>query len=435
MDGNGNDMLGVFAGIVRRGLIALVVVSGFVACGLWWYAHAGRETKPQSVVPMLGYLEVVNGQKVLHLKGEPYVMGRNYGTLLKDELAQVQGMFDGVLAGFAQENGIPAWVAGFVLDCVYRGCAPHIPDRYKLEMEGIADASGIRLATLRRMHVMSELTERHCSVYAAFGKATCDGRTYMGRNFDWAMELGLQEHAILILYEPEGYVPFASAGYVGLTGILSGMNMDGISIGQIGAVTTAGRSDGVPLMFMMRRVLEEARCVNDATTIFTTARRTVGYNYVVADGDHGMARAYETNAHYCAVFADNDPKETVEYAIRMDDAVFRADEAMDQDVRKSQTCAKGYPNMPYGSNSYDHRYKGMASGLKANYGALNAESALQIVRDTAMRDTNLHGVLADVTDRILWVAHAKGTEDASKQPYVRFDLYDLFRPASNRKQN
>ncbi|HRZ18173.1 MAG TPA: hypothetical protein P5141_11480, partial [Candidatus Hydrogenedentes bacterium] len=118
-------------------------------------------------------------------------------------------------------------------------------------------------------------------------------------------------------------------------------------------------------------------------------------------------------------------KETVEYAIRIPDAVFRADEAMDPTVRSLQRCAKA-PDLPYGSNSYDHRYKGIGTRVKEQYGKIDAAAALEILKATAMVDTNLHAVLTDGTNLKMWVAHAKNGQDASKQHFVEYDLKTLF---------
>ncbi len=111
------------------------------------------------------------------------------------------------------------------------------------------------------------------------------------------------------------------------------------------------------------------------------------------------------------------------------------DEAMDPAVRKNQKCANGYPNMPYGSNSYDHRYKGMATRIEKHFGEIDQAIALDIVKAVAMRNINLHSVLCNATDRVMWVAHASGTEDAWKQPYIRYDLRELFRPPDKRDAN
>ena len=401
-------------------LAALVVVAGYV------YTHPVRGPKQAVDVAAQAYVEEVDGTSVVHLKGTPYEMGYQHGALCSERVRAGLEAFEALLEMGQRETGIPVFVMNFLLDCVYRRSSPYIPDKFERELEGLADGSGVPLAALRRVHVISLLTERNCSSFAVFGKATADGRLFHGHNFDWNMEAGIQNNAALFLYEPKGGVPFAAYGYAGMIGYVSGMNMQGISVGFIGAVTRDGRSAGLPLMLTLRKVLEEAGSVDEARAIIEQAHRGVGYNYVIADGKRNEARAFETTAHHFAAFTDNDEAETCEYAIRIDDAVFRADEAMDPTVRSFQTCSKGYPNMPYGSNSYDHRYKGMADRIRKHYGKIDQKIALEIVQAVAMRKSNLHSVLCDATNFQIWAAHAKGQEGAYTQPYVHFDLKKLF---------
>jgi len=411
--------------VVKALVVLSVLVVALVAFACW-LSHPGRGPQAQVDPHAKGRIEQIDGTLVLHLKGSPYEMGFQHGALAREQVHMAMARVDELLQKAKDEVGLPRFAAEFLLGAEYRLCMPYIPERYQREMEGLADGAGVDLKILRGMLVVSELTERYCSAFAVFGKATGNGRLYHGRNFDWVMDAGLQNDAALILYEPDGYVPFASAGYLGTVGVLSGMNMEGISISQIGAVNKDGSFRGVPLMVMLRRILEEAKDLDKATDIIANSKRTVGYNYVVADGKAMAAKAYETCAHHCAIFTDNAPKETVEYAIPLENAVFRADEAMDQTVRSFQTCSKGYPNMPYGSDSYDHRYKGMATDIKAHYGAIDEKVALDILKNAAMRNTNLHSVLYNPTDLDMWVAHAKGKEDAWKQAYVHYDLKKLF---------
>ena len=421
--------------ILKKTAVGLLIVIGAAIVVGWWYIHPARGPKLAVNPNEKGYVETIEGTVVLHLKGTPYEMGYQHGALTKERAKKVETGFNQLLERAKKEVGLPTFASKLILDVVYRMCMNNIPERLRREMEGIADGAEIDLQTLHRMHAVSEVTERNCSVFAVWGKATKDGKMYFGRNFDWMMDGGMQEAAVLILYEPEekGMIPFASAGYIGLVGVLSGMNMEGVAIGQIGAVTRDQSFAGLPLMLVMRRLVEESHSVDDATTILTTVKRTVGYNYVVADAKANTARAYETCAHHCAVFQDNDPKETVEYALPIENAVFRADEAMDQTVRSFQACSKGYPNLPYGCNSYDHRYKGMATRIKDNYGKIDSATALETLKAVAMRDTNLHAVLCNVTDHEIWVAHAKGAEDAWKQPFIKYELNELFKRPADRK--
>ena len=409
------------------GILAISAVSPlFCAMGAWLYLHPGRGPHEKVDPHAKGYLETVEGLPVIHLKGSAYEMGYQQGALAREHVAASVGSFQRLLQMVHDDTGVPAFVFNLLLDGLYRRSASYIPPYQIRELEGLADASGVDIRILRRMHVMSELEQRNCSSFAVFGKATEGGKLYHGHNMDWDMSIGLQDQAALFLYEPDNGIPFAAFGYFGMVGHSSGMNMNGVSIGVIGAVTKDSRYVGIPFMSLLRDVLQNAHGLDEASAILASAHRTVGYNYVFSCADTPSAKAYETSAHQYAAFSDNDPKETVEYAIRIESAVFRADEAMDPTVRRSQRCARGYPNMPYGCNSYDHRYKGMATRIQQNYGRIDAQTALSILKSVAMDGTNLHSVLCNTTDREMWVARARGMEDACKQHYIHIDLKQQF---------
>ncbi|MCX5770515.1 MAG: C45 family autoproteolytic acyltransferase/hydrolase [Candidatus Hydrogenedentes bacterium] len=423
--------------LLKRGLIAFVVLFIVLATASVFYVRPGRG--PRETVDLnAGSLQTIDGIRVVHLKGSPYAMGYQHGALLKTEVQRAAAGFDAILDEASGEFkftiagrqiALPREGINIILDVLYRRCSVYFPARYARELEGLADGAGVPLQKVRRMQVLSELTERACSAFAVWGNATGNGKHYHGHNFDWAIESKIQDNAGLFIYQPDGLVPFAAPGYAGLIGHFSGMNAQKITVSMIGAINTDGRSTGIPLALLLRSLLEQSKNLDDAMRIITTAHRTVGYNYVISDGKVPTARAFETTANKCAIFTDNDPEETVEYAIRIDDAVFRADEAMDQNVRKTQKCSKGWPNMPYGSNSYDHRYKGIATRIKQNYGKIDDTVALDILKATAMVDANIHGFLANATDNVVYYAHAAGLEDASKQTYVRFDLNQLMQQA------
>ena len=411
--------------VFLTGVVLVLAVTGFV------WIHPGRGPVEKVDPNEKGYAEEIEGTLVLHLKGSPYEMGFQRGSLARDRVQLMIQRFDGLLEKAKEEVGLPKFAANLILDITYQLCSPYIPDRYKREMEGLADGSGADLQVIRRGQVISVITERGCSSFALWGKATADGKLYQGRNFDWVLDAGLEDTAVLALYEPDGRNRFACAGYAGQLGVLSGMNMEGISIAQIGAITKDKSLRGTPLEFVLRRILEECSDLDQVTALIKTAKHTVGYNYVIADGDARDARAYETTAHQVAVFGPNDPKETCEYAIRIEDAVFRADEAMDPTVRSLQECANA-PGMPYGSNSYDHRYKGIATRVQEHFGKIDQATALDILRATAMNNANLHAVLTNTTDRQMWVSHAKNGQDASKQAFVHYDLNRLFQRPEKR---
>jgi hypothetical protein len=65
-------------------------------------------------------------------------------------------------------------VAGVALDLTYEITRPYTNRKYYEEMRGIADASGVPLKLIRRIHMIGELTKGTCSMFGAWGKATPD---------------------------------------------------------------------------------------------------------------------------------------------------------------------------------------------------------------------------------------------------------------------
>ena len=178
----------------------------------------------------------------------------------------------------------------------------------------------------------------------------------------------------------------------------------------------------------MRRVLEEAEDLKTAMTIIQEAPRTVGINYVVADAKAPRAVAIETTRRHVRVFEADDPKEHgITYARPMAHAVFRADTAMDPEIRDDQVASNGDPARPgledpAGSSSYDVRYLGQAKALARFDGRLDVQRALEVVREIAPR-SNVQSVLFAWPQ--VWVANAEGTQRAASSAYHRLNAERL----------
>jgi hypothetical protein len=182
------------------------------------------------------------------------------------------------------------------------------------------------------------------------------------------------------------------------------------------------------MVFLMRRVLEEADDLEDAAALIAGAQRTVGVNYVVADASARRAVAIETTRRHVRVFQADDPAEReVAYARPMMDVVFRADTAMDPAIRDRQLASHGDPRRPgledpAGSSAYDTRYLGQAEGLSTSFGGLEGGRAQGIARAVAP-GSNVQSVIFAWPD--LWVANAHGTTPAVQTTYHRLNAQQL----------
>jgi hypothetical protein len=377
-------------------------------------------------------LEDHQGLPVVYVEGEPYELGRQHGELLREPVRQMVTQLLGHFRNYLKIPLVRSLAANWWLDGAWNQARPFLPKDYREELRGLADGSGVPLKELERLHSIPDRTYA-CSGLAAWGKATTDGRLIHTRNLDWNIEAGIQRHAAVFVVRPRGKHAYVSAGWAGFLGVLTGVNEQGLSIGQIGAETDDLWYRGVPMVFLMRQVLEDSDDLDEAVRLITDAPRTVGVNYVLADAQERRAVAIETTRSLVAVFEADDPKEhQVPYARPMQDAVFRADTALDAAIRDRQIASGGDPKRPGPEpptgSAYEVRYLKQAEGIRAHYGRIDAARAREIAQSVAP-DSNVQSVV--FAWPMMWVANAEGSVPAAQTTYHELNLDDL-RAASRR---
>ena len=373
------------------------------------------------------HVEYHEGLPIVFLEGTPYELGRQHGELLRETVQHSLRHILGHFRRYLKAPLLSPLAVNWWLGRSWAQSAPLIPQDYLEELRGVSDGSGVPLAELWRLHAIPERTYA-CSTMAVWGRATADGRLIHTRNLDWSIRAGIQDYAAVFVVRPKGKHGFVSAGWAGFIGVLSGINERGLSIGQVGAETLDASYRGVPMAFLMRKVLEDATDLDGAVGLIRDAPRTVGVNYVIADAAAQRAVAMETTAHLAAVFEADDPKEhAVAYARPIVDAVVRADTAIDPAIRERQLTSRGNPRVPGleppGGSAYTVRYLGQGERILAHYGAITAQLACEIAKAVAP-GSNVQSVV--FAWPWMWVANAQDQTRAAHAPYHRLDLHRLF---------
>jgi hypothetical protein len=348
-----------------------------------------------------GFLEEINGYRVLHVAGTPYEMGYQQGVLLKAEIRElVRFLFDVKAQEFAEELKLE--IAGFglkpdaraIIRMISRIQRKYVPDRFYDEMQGLADGCGLTLDDIVCANFIPELF--HCSGFALAGSATRDGNIYHGRILDYGTDWRLQDAAVLVIARPDGKIPFANVTYAGFIGSVTGINSERVSLGEMGG-SGLGHWQGVPMALLMRIALEEAHSLDEAVAIFRDNRRTCEYYYVIADGQTRQAVGMEAswNTFTTAGLGESHPK--------LPDAV--------------SDCVL---------LSAGDRYTELVRRAKAGHGRFDAASARALMDRPVAMKSNLHSVLFETNTTRMWIANAsKEGLPASTQPYHGFQLTDL----------
>lgn len=391
----------------------LAFIAGFVCLGLMLLADVANAAGiiiadgPSQTIARCGkgWLETINGYKVLHLKGSPYEMGYQHGALLKDSvkdnleyMIKVRG--DQALVKWQGVEVKPASLIRMIISIQ----KPFVPRKYFEELNGLAEGSGLDVDLVRVGNFIPELF--HCSGFAVMNSATKDGTLYHGRVLDYAIDWKLQEHAVLIVAEPDGGIPFVNVTYSGFIGSVTGMNLEHVSIGEMGG-GGYGHWGGVPMAMLVREVLSNAKTLDDAIAIFKDNPRTCQYFYVVADAKTNRAVGME---------ASWDKVQIVEPGT--------AHELLPHPVKDCALLSAG------------NRYEELVKRAKAGHGKFDVESALELMDRPVAMKSNLHNVLFEPKTTRFWVANASPDQQpAATQPYYQFQLTELLkrRPDSSAK--
>ena len=344
-----------------------------------------------------GWLEKIDGYHVLHLKGSPYEMGYQHGALLKESarknmynLLKVKGE-----KALVELGGLKV-KPKHILKTIIKIQDKYVPKQYFEELDGLAAGAGVSVENTRTLNFIPELF--HCSGFAIMNSATKDGTLYHGRVLDYAVDWGLQEHAVIIVAEPDGGIPFVNISYAGFIGCVTGMNAKSVSVGEMGG-RGLGHWKGVPMAFLVREALQKGKTLDDAIAVFRDNPRTCQYYYVIADGKSNKAVGMEASWNKFTVI-----KPGVKHPLL-------------------PTPVKDCALLSAGS-----RYKELVRRVQSGHGKFTAKTALQLMARPVAMKSNLHNVLFEPKTTRFWVANAsKDKKPAATQKYYRFQLTELLK--------
>lgn len=330
-------------------------------------------------------------QRVVTLWGTPEQIGTAHGQLLRTEARRC---IDSVMNTFAVASLIRTgrWFR-HDLEEAWARLSPHIPERHLAETRAMAVAIGCDPHRLEVLNVFPELF--HCSGFAVMNSATSDGRLYHGRVLDYMTTIGLQDAATTFLIRPSGYQGFATVGYAGFTGSVSGMNVSSISLGEMGG-RGEGNWDGVPMATLMRRALEECDTLAEVIKLWTESPRTCEYYYVFADGKTRKAVGVAATPESIEFVGPGEGHELLGPGIP--DAVVLSAGSRLEELRRR---------------------------VQQEHGQIDEQKAMWLMSRPVAMKSNLHNVLFVPESGVLWVANASHDRPAAEMPYERIALQDF----------
>ncbi len=422
----------------RRFLLGFVLLG--VACqGCFWTMT--RPPIPDVVVPQVGTPTTVGNRAVLG--GSSLERRDGYWFMVHTGDAVTMGAEHARLGGFLTQRAEDIMQADFqrrlpapmrlilppILMWQFRHLGHAIPVEQQEELYGFgmtyADRTPFPLNAYQRgiyYHGLHDMVQNlvgnpwvdpgiagACTGFGAAGVGTTDGHTIVGRNFDFEVVPIFDGDKVVHLYARDGAIPVMSVSWMGMTGVLTGMNADGIWISLNAAASEGRNKNGPPVSVWVRQILEQAHSIGDVERMLNEASPVVTDIYIVADGKTGEVVAFERGQTRMGR-RELRPDGKLAVANHLLSEPFAGDED-DQSMRTYTTTLARYARMQE----------------LVNEAPLSVERGVQILRDRAgpggrpLAPGNrnaidafiaTHSVVADATDRVLWVATAPHTQGA-----------------------
>jgi len=221
---------------------------------------------------------------VLSLSGTPEQMGRQQGKLGATIAEGLLSYPKELLETIGRKGG---WTAHLEIAQKMRAQFP--PD-HLAELEALAKTANLPEQVLLGANILADAYRARigCSSLIVEASRSKTGGPLFGRNLDFYALGKLHQYSLVIVYRPMGKHAFASVGFPGLLGCISGMNDAGLALAVHESPASADGSplfnpDGVPYGLLFRRILEECTSVEEAIKLVQSAKRTTLLNLALCD--------------------------------------------------------------------------------------------------------------------------------------------------------
>ena len=230
-----------------------------------------------------GELKYIHHVPVLVASGTPDELGKTVGTL---------AVKPGLHATDYPRDVLKLYHADLLWPLLVRGgtnMLKQFPAAYQTELDALSKASTAPRERLVVGNTMFDLKSvLACSAVSVDKERSATGGPLLARNLDYPSLGYIHEYTLVTVYRPKGKHAFASVGFPGLIGVVSGMNDTGLTVAVLEVLDAkAGETkfnvEGVPYQLCLRKVLEECTTIAEAKKLLESMKRTVLLNIAVAD--------------------------------------------------------------------------------------------------------------------------------------------------------
>jgi hypothetical protein len=232
---------------------------------------------------------------LLEVSGDFYEMGLQYGVLARPEIYKSIDIWGKIIEVQLRNSGYDP-VEGFkYMSDPAQEMAKQLPQRYRDEMKGIAEGSGLLyedIVTYTLMYDVGRIWDSTACAGVLLKGA--NGTVIHARNHDWGGMLNNSMYQIVVRQKPKDYNAVTEVSYAGVIGgIYQGWNDKRITFAHNLARANNLNAEGFPSGFTARILLEECSTIAEAEKVLAAHLPINAYTVTVSDQKAGTGAVFE----------------------------------------------------------------------------------------------------------------------------------------------
>lgn len=374
----------------------------------------------------------------LFVKGDAFQRGEAIGKLSSDLLHYQEKVFVDQIREIVPSDSYLKFLRFFIV-LFNRHLGENVLEEYRNEIYGISlscthEYDFIGTPYERQLnyhsahdlgHAMQDYMLVGCSSFATWGTQSADSSLLIGRNFDFYVGDAFAENKQVAFYTPDQGYKFASVGWPGMIGVLSGMNETGLTVTINAAKSAVPTGSATPISILTREILQYASTIDEAFAIAQKRKTFVSESILIGSAKDGKAAIIEKS-----------PEKTVLFKGKESDRLISTNHYQSEEFSKDE---RNMENIRTSDSPY--RFARLEELINENM-PIDASKAASILRNhKGLQDADLglanemainqfiahHSVIFQPEKRLMWVS----TSPWQCGKYVAYDLNKIFNDTIN----
>jgi isopenicillin-N N-acyltransferase-like protein len=377
----------------------------------------------------------------MYIEGDGFERGVAIGKLTK-ELAEKQEIaFIKQIKELIPSDGYLNFLKYFVA-YFNRKLPEHITDEYKEEIYGVSlyasdkfDDMAPKYYRILNYHgahdIGHALQDKNmtvgCTSFAAWNNSSEDKEMIVARNFDFYSGDEFAENKIVCFCKPTTGYKFTYITWAGFTGVVSGMNEQGLTVTINAAKSDIPTSAATPISLVAKEILQYSKNIAEAFEIAQKRKTFVSESILISSINDKKSFIIEKTPTKTNLYSEN--REVLVCSNHYQSTLFKEDINNTKNILESSSLYRKYRLEQLLQQQPKMNYLKAASIMRnqlgindKNIGLTNEKGINQLIAH--------HSVIMKPAEQLMWVS----TQPFQLGSYYCYDLNKVFAAAANFKE-